>query len=336
MRNRRIDILKLLYAVVIMAGHSVTVGVTGAFPFQHIGILTEFFMIVTGYYTCVHFEMTRSDQCNDSRTGINDPICYTLRKFKPLIPFIVISTAIRYIPLFVTVSEGRRVYLGYYIMETSLTNYVFAESHQHVGALWYLAALAISLPAFCILCQIKNKKVKECVGFYAVIFYYHNIDAAITADWPRVILRLLAGMCIGLLVHESTIQLKKDVWGGGCSAASSIGFIIMMVPLVMSCLQIQNRRIPLLCEFFGLVLILMSDRARDNPGAIVSRSFAGEQSMAIFVLHWSVGEFIRWAVPDIDIGVRVIFYFAVTFSLAIAMLVFLDRYGLDGISKRGR
>ncbi len=74
-RNGIVDGFRLLYALVIMTGHSVTVGVTSPFPFEPVGILVEFFAFLTGYFTCLSF----SNRCSETNRYFENALRYTIK-----------------------------------------------------------------------------------------------------------------------------------------------------------------------------------------------------------------------------------------------------------------
>lgn len=91
-KNGVIDIYRLLFALIIMAGHSVLIGMVPPFPFAQIGIFVEFFYLITGYYTIVHFSKQTS---STSSEYILKSLQYMLKKFAVFFPYVIVSVALR-------------------------------------------------------------------------------------------------------------------------------------------------------------------------------------------------------------------------------------------------
>lgn len=102
-RNGIVDIFRLLYALVIMTGHSVTVGVISPFPFEPVGILVEFFFFLSGYFTCVEFEKKREADVTDY---MHNGLEYTVKKFKVFVPYLAISVIFSYSLVIISVFKN--------------------------------------------------------------------------------------------------------------------------------------------------------------------------------------------------------------------------------------
>ena len=59
-RNGLIDISRFLMSIYIMTGHMNTIGFTDTWPFSANGIVVEFFLILTGWYTAEHYISQRN------------------------------------------------------------------------------------------------------------------------------------------------------------------------------------------------------------------------------------------------------------------------------------
>ena len=93
-KNGIIDVYRLLFAFVIMAGHSVTIGMVPPFPFAGVGIFVEFFYLITGYYTILHFNKCETKA---STEWIGESLRYTVKKFVAFYPYVMISVALMYL-----------------------------------------------------------------------------------------------------------------------------------------------------------------------------------------------------------------------------------------------
>jgi len=321
-RNGVVDTYRLLYALVIMTGHSVTVGVSSPFPFEQVGIFVEFFLLLTGYFTCE----TLSKKETKPGEWFTDSLKYTFRKFKPLFPYVAFSVLISYsIVLYPQCKMGgigqaaRDVFNM--ASEMFLLNYVFSEVGQRVGALYYLSALLVVLPGYCFLCQVKNKSIKLIVAVYAMMLYYHDVEMAVTATYPWVLLRIFCGLLAAMVMFYSVgwlvgkLNQKLKLWG-------VIGIVLLIIPLILSGIHALDRRIALICEYAGLVLVL-SNKQASHSGNVLTDSFA-RLSMVIYILHWSIGQNINFYFSGAILHLKLVLYYVITIAISITLL-FLKR-----------
>ena len=319
-RNGAVDIFRLLYAIVIMTGHLVTVGMVAPFPFAPVGILVEFFLFLTGYFTCVSFLRKASEPTDYFSNGLK----YTLKKFKPLVPYLVVSVGLSYsINIIFEIQNGGGIAqlgrIAYHMFsEMFLLSYVFAEIGQRVGALFYLAALLVVFPAFCMLTQIKNKSIKFAVALYAMVFYYYDTDAVVTATYPQVLFRVMCGLCTGMILYYLVQMMREKGWKG----RGSIGIVLLTIPLMLSGLQMLDRRIALFCEFIGLALLL-ADRKFEKNNSITD--FAAKMSMIVYILHWSIGQNISFYLANKGIQIKLVLYYAVTITVSAVLYLIFEK-----------
>ncbi len=196
----------------------------------------------------------------------------------------------------------------YMFSEIFLLNYVFAEVGQSVGALFYLAALLVVFPAFCMLTQIKNKSIKLAIAMYAMVFYYYDADAAITATYPQVLLRIMCGLCTGMVLYYFVQVMREKGW----IYLGLIGALLLTVPLILSGLQILDRRISLICEFSGLSLLLADNTCKNN----FFTDLAAKTSMIVYILHWSLGQAISFYLPNSSLQLKLALYYMMTICLS--------------------
>lgn len=108
-KNGTIDIYRLLFALVIMAGHSVTIGMKPPFPFAGVGIFVEFFYLLTGYFTLLHFDRQLP---RISSEWIAESLRYTWKKFKAFFPYVSVSVSLIYLNSMIRILQDRGVSLG--------------------------------------------------------------------------------------------------------------------------------------------------------------------------------------------------------------------------------
>ena len=158
-RSANADCARFIAALIIMAYHIFHTGV-GEDLLHEAWIYVEFFLLITGYYTAKHYSKT--DVVNHSK----DAFQYTLKKFIPLFPYALIVTVFGWIT---QGGAGIILYgwtwnnfiinlMGDFIFDVLLISDSFGE--PLIGPLWYVSAMLIVFPFFCLLVQIKNRYTK--------------------------------------------------------------------------------------------------------------------------------------------------------------------------------
>ena len=204
--------------------------------------------------------------------------------------------------------------------EMLLTNYLFAGIPQKVGVLYFLAAMIVVFPIFCILCQCRNYTIRLGIALYAMIFYYYDIDKGITADYPQVLFRAFCGMCMGIVAYYLVRELDKieafDKWAWFIGI---LGNFLLLTSIGLSGVGINNRRVQLLCIFIGIVAVLLKVSPFYNWSNRWT-DFASRISMVIYIFHWTIGVILNPIVNDLEIKWRLVIYYLTTIVIAIVLL----------------
>lgn len=90
LRSGNVDIAKFIACLLIMAHHLHILGIE-SYPFYNSWIYVEFFLMITGYYTCAHYDG------KEVTNKIKDGLSYTLRKFATILPYTVVVTVLAYV-----------------------------------------------------------------------------------------------------------------------------------------------------------------------------------------------------------------------------------------------
>lgn len=329
-RNWIIDIYRFLFALVIMTGHAVNVGMEAPFPFAGVGIFVEFFYLITGYFTLNHISNKIPFVVGDRML---ESLRYTFRKFSVFLPYLAISVSARHLYDFcyaIKISGwGGTVQalksLLYAPLELFLTNYIFSGVPQKVGALYYLAAMIVVLPLFCLLCMCKNNSIKLGIALYAMLFYYYDVDWAITASYPQVLFRAFCGMCMGVVIDYAVKELKyKDFIVKHKMVVIVFGNLLLIVSMMLSGLSLDNRRIQLICVFMGVLSLFLASEYFAFCGNVFT-SYLAKLSMVIYIMHWTVGVIINGVMSDNGLAMKMITYYVLTVLISVLMIHFVER-----------
>ena len=263
-----------------------------------------------------------------SRGGVAE---YTFRKFRRFIPYTCLAVFLEYFVVRNPITSTNPISIFNAISEIFMLNAACKELGQTVGALWYLTALLVAFPVICILCENRKNGFVRVVTYLLPIIYYSNIDTAIRADIPWNIVRVIAGMCIGIVIRN--IQEEYEHKGVNRTFSWMICIASLLTPIVMGALSFHNRRIFLFCF---IVFVFLATRSCNINGNRVT-FFLGNISMGIFILHWAVGDIVLKIFGETvsSLRLRGLIYFTITFMLTIMMYLIVNKVKLWS-GKNGR
>jgi len=260
-----------------------------SYPFNSSHVFVEFFLFVTGYMTFKHFrkkEFTHKSVNVKAREALS----YTFRKFKIYLPYILISAALFYVIPIIC----REIAIGPAIKET-ISDILFLTSQKLTSnvALWYISAMFIVFPLFCLLCQTRRKYLLVMASLIFVPVYYLNHSLAFYG--PESLNRVFAGLLGGVLVSELTRYLRKN-WRtknrkrlllaiGLASFAASIFLIRSRIPTFI---EIDNGYIYVFASFIIMLAVLFSGRTPLTKVQCCFFDYLERISLPIYLLHLPV------------------------------------------------
>lgn len=327
-KNSIIELYRFVAVLIIMAHH---VGVTGIGidnPFFDGWIFTEFFMILTGYLTCKHYDCIATDDWSISKRSIY----YTIKKLKSLMPYYIGITVLAWVTTnyLVAVNGGGisgfvRGFFGDFIFDVLMISEVY--SHPGVAPLWYVAALAIVFPIFAIIVQIKDKYFVMLISLVYPLMYYGFAGLYGRRDFPNDYLRLLAGLMLGAFVYLLAKELEKNEITINKIVGNVLLFVTMIFPIA-SCYSNKNQFwLDLLC------MVVMVGLAFSNRcfAVRVSNSiidFLGTITMPLFMIHWYVGTLVEIGgqfVPMTTV-VKVVLYYVLSIAMSIIAWLIVNTF----------
>lgn len=204
--NKRISVLgliKFLSAIAIVYFH---VGISEGDYWEHLWLLVELFFFITGYFTFRHFRKKGNRGVSLEQRSKN-AIAYTVKKFTPFIPYIVVAIIIKYIALLPRSNDASFFSVMKILpLDILLLNSQVSELNW---PLWFLSAMLIVFPLFCIMCQIKHKYTLYILLLTSSIVYYFNIfDGGVSH--VQCLIRAFFAMSTGILVYAFSTYIKKN------------------------------------------------------------------------------------------------------------------------------
>lgn len=253
MRIGKIELMRFLGAVLIMNAHF---GYQDR-PFQLSWFFVEFFYIITGYFTMRHFE---KQEPQEHFEAVKIAVEYTGKKFVQFLPYTTGAILITYIAMnWHYIGEGA---FGNFIrsFENMPFEMLYLSEAAPEGSLlftmWFLSAMCLVFPFFCLLLMMRNRRLSGMICFYVALFYYlHTYDYG-AHEFPNRLVRTFAGLCLG-----ATIALLAD-WLRGISLnrtcrvwLSVLEVITYVFPIVTCYPHFKFLRGNLLCFVVSVTII---------------------------------------------------------------------------------
>lgn len=250
--NKRISVLgliKFFAAIAIVYFH--TLPTDPSTHWWHLWLLVELFFFITGYFTFKHFRK-KENRGKTLEQQSKNAISYTVKKFLPLIPFVIVAIVIKYIALLLR-NDGATLssIMKILPLDILLLNSQTAELNW---PLWYLSAMLIVFPLFCLLCQTKRKNTLYITLFTTVVVYYFNFFKG-DISGPSCLIRAFIGMSAGILVYALSTCIRKNV---AISKNSKLMLVIFLVLITVSILCLYPSRLNNGYELYGSIFLIMT------------------------------------------------------------------------------
>lgn len=189
-RYANVEIMRFVAGVIIMTFHLSFVGIPrGTHRFSESYIWVEFFFILMGYFTIAHFDR---NQFTDIDEKAKAAILYTKRKAMSFYPYAALSVCLYSFLDFTVHKYEIADWVSLFFDITMLTG-SFNNQKAMNGVLWFLTAIIIIYPAFCLLCQIKARNLLYIFAFYVTILFYGYNDYIEYTRAPMSIVRAMVG-----------------------------------------------------------------------------------------------------------------------------------------------
>lgn len=309
-RNSTADLWKCVASLIILIHHSYQTGIEqGSYPFSTGYLFVEFFFLLTGFYTATHFDNGDSNKRNTCENAFR----YTIHKYALYlaytIPAIIMQYGLELFSLYVT--------RGFHISDTidilqdlpfELSFLIMLYKMPHVATLWYLSAMFVVFPLFCILIQKINRYLLLSLGCIPVLLQYsgkfNSLHTVIMAPMWKALSSLLLGAMIYEILKETTNVNIKNFNKYWLSAVEACCFIIPVL------FVFKNKGWHLLMIFFfSLGIGLMFS------GKTISASFhskivgqLSKMSLSVYIWQWPVATLISKFAEGCAPGIKIALY----------------------------
>jgi len=263
-RNGYVDIIKFIFAIVIMEAHQITAVFHGG------RLAVEGFFMISSYLMMCNIER---NQYPDDNLGVST-VRFISHKYKGLFPFLLPSVLITYVIICFAQQTGIKEALTdlplLFFELIPLRDAGFGGRFV-LGISWYLSAMFIALAVLYPLCKKlgRNFTLTVCPLLAILIYGYLSYtygDLAVASTYIEGIpinagvLRGLAGCALGCVLYESCRQIsskKVTLWGRMVFAALEFLGFALLFGLIY---YFPKSKYDYVCVFliFGLLIIGIS------------------------------------------------------------------------------
>ena len=303
-------------AILIIMGHHLSRVKAVDYHFATGWVYVEFFFLVTGYFTARHLCRYPEENCID----------YTLAKFKRLIGIAWLAIVSEYmlelsITFIVDKNRGLPVLLSY-LKDLPFEMMMIGSSYKtpSLVPVWYLSALFIVFPLFCLFYQIKNKQLRHTLEVLIPLVYYGY--AGIYDNWrfPLNLIRAFSCLLLGAFIFDFGRKIIAVLHRRFSEAGYTALQLICLIIPVLACWYntVEYHRVVVLC-FMIVMTITAGDRGIKLKHGIFG--LLGEITMPIYLFHWVVAMFIGAYLEALGQNLRILIYYSTSILLGIMIVM---------------
>ena len=321
-RNGFIDLWRFIAMMMIMAHHLYHIGAIN-YPFSYGWIFVEFFFILSGYFTISHFDNLIEKSSDETFDEIaRNSILYTLHKFKSFMPFVFVAVVSEYFIKFVKIILTNGVNLKdtlIYFKDMPMEILLISSSYTtpKLVPLWYLSAMFIVFPVFCLLLQVLHRHCKNfliILAFVIPILFYGAAGVRDNWKFPLNIIRAFSCMMSGVFIFEANNYLLQNLYKAINNKILIILQLLCMILPVAAC-YFRADHIIILCFITGVSITLSGQNvlAFKNTAFV---NYLGKITMPIYLFHWVVGSVISGLYKNSHQSLRIFLYYIISIAVA--------------------
>lgn len=285
-RNGKIELLRFLGVVFIMNAHF---GYNADRPFLGGWYYVEFFFIITGFFTMRRFF---HEEVVGGTERVRTALTYTFRKFVKFLPYTTVAILITYVANNWKYLQAGQPGNFLHSLENMPAEMLYLSAANPDGSemftIWFLSAMFLVFPLFCLLLMMKNKPLAGWICFATATFYYlHTYDYG-SHVFPNQLVRAFAGLCLGACVSMLSEKLGELRLGRGWRMIlSMVEVVTYLIPILTCYKHITFLRGNLIC-FIVSVAIIFSGQSLIPDMSCKLFSWLGKLSMPLYVWHIAV------------------------------------------------
>lgn len=316
------------------------------------GRVLAFFLFLSGYFLMAHFQKHKKDE---SAKPAKSAWKYTGERFKALYPTIFMGVLLAFVirnaisgtkitEIFGVFMDSIWEFLGIsqigavglLELKTIIVEPVAGVSQLWNGPLWYISALII---AGLFLYYIVSKSEDFFTGLFAPLFIVLTYASAglTKIGWDRTsvnaigfpngLARVMAGMCIGMLIYYVVDYLRKKKFSEGLKLTFSvlhIGIAIFLIYTIYAGITWSEFTNGIIILLFTIILLTNKDyiSALYNNSSVCN--FLGRISLYYYASHIAIVFLIAHIFPEMSYHAAIVFNILFTTCCAYIMMCIDD------------
>lgn len=316
------------------------------------GRVLAFFLFLSGYFLMAHYQKHKKE---DSAKPAKAAWKYTGGRFKALYPTIFMSVLFAFIVRnaisgtkiteifgvfmdsiweFLGISQIGAV--GLLELKTVVVEPVAGVSQLWNGPLWYISALII---AGLFLYYIVSKSEDFFTGLFAPLFVVLTYASVGLTDigwdrtsvnaigFPNGLARVMAGMCIGMLIYYVVDYLRKKKFSEGLKLTFSvlhIGIAIFLIYTIYAGISWSEFTNGIIVLLFTIILLTNKDYISVLYNNSSVCNFLGRLSLYYYASHIVIVFLIAHIFPEMSYHASIVFNILFTLCCAYIMMCIDD------------
>ncbi len=323
-----IGFIMMLHFLFLFGDNSATIRTRSSY------IFVEAFFIITGYLTVRHFKKKDSDKNIDDIA--RDSIAYTFSKFKTFLPYVVIAVLIGFF--------GTFLYKNYTITQLVLEICKFPLEFlygtvffpaNHCGPLWYLSAMFIVFPFFCMIAQAKKYKNLRNVFCLALAIIFLLVNDGHPTEFFPALYRTFSSLVLGLLVYEVAEWLKTKSFKKNSRVFLQI-LEIALFSFVIFCVlhhgdfvgAFTQIRFDVILSFVIIFALIFSKTTYSHSFNLPFVSSASKLVLPLFLVHENIAIILYHLNLGLPFNVIMLIYYATSILVAVLSYLIVKKFSI--------
>ncbi len=318
-KNRYIilDIWRLLSCLIIVWFHQYHLGALEPQYFSAGWTYVEFFFFTSGYFAYAHFKNKKFSKEN----GYKDCWTYVYRRFVALFPYIFITVFLKCFMNYI--KEKNRITR---FLRALLECLLLTRGDSNNGVIWYLQAMFVVLPLFCILAYRLPKEINLMISLLFVIIYGNFSSWGGITTFPLHLIRAYAGMSVGSIIYCISEYLKTLKFTlSGRWLLTLIEESCLIIAAGLNCFNKGNPEIYVFLYIIGLIMIFSGQTYTTRKG-IINRSNIGiilrNYSSFIYLSQFVIADGLYIFLGDLKKEILMLLYFIGCFIMSTSFLIY--------------
>ena len=310
-KNEQIEIIRIIAATVIVIGHMGIFGMDVDRPFRDSWFFVELFFILTGGLTLRHFCRSANDA-----DVFHSALHYTFVKFSGFFLYTIPAILFQYM-IYIPYLKGMDKENVIQFWEGLPIEILYLSTIDVNGAklftMWFLSAMFLVFPWFCVLAQMKRKALFDMIAIGVTAFFYlHQYDYG-EQTFPNQLVRAFAGMMLGGVLYHIAGYVRKFIKERTMILRFMFGLGIL-IPLIFGANNIRALRLCLLCFAICVVAVFSESRIAEKKISIC-RALGG-LAFPMILWHWVIGTVILLYLQSLSMEAKIDLFWGATILLS--------------------